>query len=178
MKRRYDPASIARLIAGQASHQAPSVELLKSELRSDSVVEIPLPSPPPDPYYILVKWKFVVVLANFDRFHAYLAEHEKKIAADVDDLNVGASYLGTYAEVPHGNPHQLFWSYTTPAAIDAFKAALVAKPKSALRKNLAGLVKLIDDPQVVMHRLVRARALAGQVGLARKKDPILDMFAG
>ncbi|MFO1324276.1 MAG: hypothetical protein U1F15_09440 [Burkholderiales bacterium] len=178
MKRHHDPASIALMIAAQQTHQAPAIDVLKSELRSDSVIDVPPPPKEPDPYYIIIKWKFVIPLCHFDKFHGYLATHEDKIAADVADLKVGAAYLGTYAEVPHGNPHQLFWAYSSLSAIDAFKAALVAKPKSALRKSLADLVALIDDPNVVMHRLVRASSLAGRVEAARKKDPILDMFAG
>lgn len=177
MKRRNDPESIARLISSAGGHRPPSIDVMKSELRSDSVIDIPPPpKKDPDPYYIIIKWKFVVPLRRFDKFHDFLAKNETLIAADVDGLGVGATYAGTYAEVPHGNPHQAFWAYRSTSAIAAFKKALVAKPKSDLNKNLAVMVKLIDDPNLVMHRLVRGRALAGMVKANRHSDPILDLF--
>jgi hypothetical protein len=177
MQRRNDLEMIQRLLAAEA-HVPPAVDILKSELRSDSGIEPPIPAPPSPLVYIIVKWKYHIRLAALDEFHAFLAQTENEIIADVAGLKVGAAYLGTYAELPRCTTHQTFWSYDSPDDIDRFKAALGGKKKSELKKDLKKLGSFIEDPTLTMHRLVRAGALAGLVAETRKKDPILDILAG
>ena len=177
MSNRNELEIIKRLVSG-GTHVPPSVEVLKSELRSDSGLEPPIPPPPASIVYVIIKWKFHVRFSQLDKFHGFLKDHEEQIIADVRDLDLGAAYLGTYAELPRCNLHQTFWSYESLAAIEQFKAALAGKKKSAVYKGLKQLVSFIDDPTMGMHRLVRASALAGLVTKQRKTDPILDMFAG
>jgi hypothetical protein len=176
MKNSNELDVIKRLVSG-GTHVPPSVEVLKSELRTDSGVEPPIKPPPSPLVYIIVKWKYHVHVANLDKFHAFLQGAEDEIIADVKDLKLGAAYMGTYAELPGCRLHQTFWSYKSLSAIDQFKAALAGNPKSPLYKNMTKLASFIDDPTMGMHRLVRASALAGLVTAQRKVDPILDMFA-
>jgi hypothetical protein len=176
MKHRTELDLVRQLTRG-GTHAPPNVEVLKSELRSDSGIEVPLPPPASMMTYIIVKWKFHIRFAQLDAFHGFLKEVDEFIYADVKDLKIGAAYMGTYAELPQCTLHQTFWNYDTPAAIDEFKSTLASKPKSPLYKNLTKLVSFIDDPAVGMHRLVRASALARLVAAGAKRDPILDMFA-
>ncbi|HEY7902613.1 MAG TPA: hypothetical protein VIH36_04115 [Casimicrobiaceae bacterium] len=176
MKQRTELDLVSQLARGGA-HAPPSVDVLRTELRSDSGIEVPLPPPASKMAYIVVKWKYSIRFAQLDAFHGLLAEVDELLHADVKDLKIGAAYMGTYAELPQCTLHQTFWNYKTPAAIDEFKSALASMPKSQLYKNLAKLVSYIDDPAVGMHRLVRASALARQVSESRRSDPILDMFA-
>jgi hypothetical protein len=176
MKNRDELDVIKRLVGG-GTHVPPSIEVLKSELRSDFVFEPPLPMPPSSLVYLILKWSYHIRYTRLDQFHGFLKDVEEQIVADVKDLKLGASYDGTYAELPSGTLHLTLWSYKTPAAIDKFKSYLSSKPKSELYKNLAKLASFIDDPAIGMHRLVRASALAGIVTSARKADPILDIFA-
>jgi len=177
MKNRNELEMIKSLIGG-ATHVPPSIEVLKSELRTDSGFEPPMPPPPASTVYIIVKWKYHIRYCHLDKFHGFLKENEEQLIADVKDLKLGAAYLGTYAELPRCNLHQTFWSYESPAAIDQFKSTLAGKKKSAAYKGLKQLISFIDDPAMGMHRLVRASALSGLVTRQRKTDPILDMFAG
>jgi hypothetical protein len=176
MKNRDELDVIKRLV-GSGTHVPPSIEVLKSELRSDLMCEPPLPPPPSSLVYIIVRWSYHIRYADLDRFHRFLKDVEEQIVADVKDMKLGASYDGTYAELPSCAPHLTLWSYKTPVAIDKFKSQLSLKPKSALYQNLTKLASFIDDPAIGMHRLVRASALAGIVASARKSDPILDIFA-
>jgi hypothetical protein len=176
MKNRNELDAIKRLVSG-AAHVPPSIEVLKSELRSDFVFEPPLPMPPSSLVYLILKCSYHIRYTRLEQFHGFLKDVEEQIVADVKDLKLGASYDGTYAELPSGTLHVTLWSYKTPAAIDKFKSYLSSKPKSALYKNLAKLASFIDDPTIGMHRLVRASTLAGIVTAARKTDPILDIFA-
>jgi hypothetical protein len=176
MKNRNEMEMIKRLI-GEGAHVAPSVEILKSELRSDSGLEPPISPPKSSLVYVIIKWKYHISLSNLDKFHAFLKENEEQIIADVKDLKLGAAYLGTYAELPGCRLHQTFWSYESLAAIDEFKAVLADKKKTSVYKGIKALVSYIGDPVMGMHRLVRASALAGQVAKQSKADPILEMFA-
>jgi hypothetical protein len=176
MKNRNELDAIKRFVSGGA-HVPPSIEVLKSELRSDFVIEPPLPPPPSSLVYIIVKWSYHIRPAKMDAFHAVLKEVEEQIVAAVKDLGIGASYDGTYAELPGGTMHFTFWSYDLPDTIDKFKDYLASKPKSLLRKNLISLASFINDPAMDMHRLVRASALAGIVSATHQRDPILDILA-
>ncbi|MEP7062995.1 MAG: hypothetical protein ABI881_11400 [Betaproteobacteria bacterium] len=176
MKKRTELDVIGQIARGGA-HVPPRIDVLRSELRSDSGFEPPLPPPPSKLTYIVVKWKYHIHFAQLDAFHGFLKETEELIYADVKDLKIGGAYMGTYAELPQCTLHQTFWHYKTPAAIDQFKSALAGMPKSALYRNLTKLISYIDDPALGMHRLVRASALARQVGIEAKGDPILQMFA-
>jgi hypothetical protein len=176
MSKPNDLSTILDLLRAE-EHVPPSVDILKSELRSDSGIEPPIQPPPKSTVYVIIKWKFHIRFANLDKFHAFLETTEEQIIADVADLKVGAAYRGTYAELPQCIVHQTFWSYDSIKAIDDFKGKIVTKKKSDLRTNLKKLVSFIDDPTLTMHRLVRASALDGLVAQQRKKDPILDLFA-
>jgi len=176
MKNRNELDAIKRFVSGGA-HVPPSIEVLKSELRSDFVLEPPLPPPPSSLVYIIVKWSYHIRHAQMDPFHAVLKDVEEQIVAAVKDLKIGASYDGTYAELPGGTLHFTFWSYDLPDTIDKFKDYLASKRKSPLYKNLTNLASFIDDPAMDMHRLVRASALAGIVRSTHKRDPILDIFS-
>lgn len=177
MKKGNDLNFIKRLVRG-AAHVPPSVEILKSELRSDSGFEVPVQPGTATTNYILIKWTFHVRTRDLDAFHGLLAQNEDLIIADTENLSLGVAYLGTYAEMPGGNLHQTFWSYDTMAAVDAFQASLAQPLQADLRNHLRQLVAFIDDPAMSMRRMVRAKELAGMVASQRASDPILDMFAG
>ena len=178
MTKPNDLDMIKRLI-GAGEHVPPAIEVLKSELRTDSGVDPPVDPPPGPTVYIIIKWKYYVRVAQLDKFHTFLAKHEGELIADTQGLKIGASYYGTYAELPRTTTHQTLWWYESVAAIDRFKSALSGKKKSSeLRKNLKELLSYIDEPSLTMHRLVRASALAGAVARQRRADPVMDILAG
>lgn len=174
----HNDLDVIKQLLAESAHAAPSVDLLRSELRSDSGFELPV-EPTPSPFvYIIVKWKYHIRVAQLDKFHAFLMKAEPMLRADIAGLGVGASYMGTYAELPRCTTHQTFFTYDSVAGIDAFKAALSGKKKSELKGHMKTLGGFIEDPTLTMHRLVRASALAGMVAITRKVDPIMDILAG
>ncbi len=167
---------IKGLVRG-AGHVPPRVEILKSELRSDSGFEVPIP-PMPVANYLLIRWSYQIPTCDLDPFHAFLNDHEDLIISDTEDLAAGVAYLGTYAEMPGGNLHHTFWSYDSLDAIADFQVKLGEHLQLDLRNRLREMASRIKDPAMSMQRMVRAKALHGLVATQRETDPILDMFAG
>ena len=176
MKRNADLNRIKRLIG--SGYDRPKADLLLGELRSD----YGLPSPGPTRGVrdaVLVVWEYDICLRDFDAFHAFLLGAEAALAADVQELGVGAGYGGTFAQFPNGNPHRTYWAYASLGAIDKFKEALAKNKKSELYRNFSRLVEFIDCCCTLrMHRYYRASLIADQIARQRRDDPILDLFAG
>ena len=178
MNRSSDLNRIKRLVKNGATHEQPKVDLLLGELRSD----YGLPSPPPTTGIgdaVVIVWEYDICLGDFDAFHGFLLKTEPTLAADVQDLDIGASYGGTFAQLPQGNPHRTYWAYSSVKAVDKFKDALAKQKKSELYKNFSRLVAFINCCCTLrMHRYYRASLLANHIATQRAADPILDLFAG
>jgi hypothetical protein len=179
-----DLASIKALVRKAPVHEAPRANLTRGELRSDTGIDPGSAEPPKDKDVpcapsIIIVWCYVISLDRFDAFHDHLHAHEGDIAEEVADLGIGATYQGTYLELPQGNPHRTYWGYPSIAAIDRFKDALQKDKKAGggLHKHVQKLISFITDPGLTMHREQRAGFHRGHVGKLKKADPILELFA-
>lgn len=164
---------IKGLVRG-AGHVAPSIEILKSELRSDSGFEVPVLPPADD--YLMIRWTYHIKTRDLDDFHAFLKAKEHLIIGDTTNVP-DVQHMGTFAELPGGNLHHTIWLYRSLAAVDVYLTELGKPAMAPLKANLREFVEFIKDPAMTMTRLVRAKALDGLVALQSQTDPILKMFA-
>jgi hypothetical protein len=173
--------TVTDLIRNARVHKVPHANLLTVELRSDGGLDPEEGEPVGDDLPCLpdveVVWTYDVEFAQFDAFHEFLRDNEADIAADVAALGVKASYLGTYLELPGGNPHRTYWGYGNVKAIDKFKAKLQADKTSDLYKNVQKLIAFAKNPSLTMRRHQRAAMQAGFVRTKRMEDPIIEMLA-
>ncbi|HTO49356.1 MAG TPA: hypothetical protein VML91_17090 [Burkholderiales bacterium] len=178
-----DLASIKEILRKAPAHKPPVASVLRGELRSDSGVD-PEDGDPgtakevPCAPNIVIVWTYVIGLDQFDAFHDFLNAHEGDLAEEVANLGVGATYRGTYLELPQGNRHRTYWGYPSVRAIDKFKDGLQQSNKSDdLYTNVRTLISFIKDPALTMHREQRAGFHTSHVNKRRKSDPILELFA-
>lgn len=177
MSRNKNLDRVTKLLGARGAHLAPKADVLKGELRSDFVIDVPTPPVPIPVPRIVIVWTCTVSVGQFDQFHQFLAEHEKEIVADMNDLHIEAKYGGTYAGLPYGNPHRTYWQYPSLEAITRFKDALAENPHGCLYKNVARLSAFMGGGSIVIERSVLASTLAGYLTTLGATDPILTMLA-
>ncbi len=90
---------------------------------------------------------------------------------------MGATYQGTYLQLPGGNPHHTYWGYSSIKKIQRFKEALEEHKGDDLYKNVRQLISFVKDPALTMHRHQRAALQPSYVSRTRKSDPIVDLLA-
>lgn len=151
---------------------APSAEPLVTEVRTDGVVNVPIPAgaaPFAIGQALLIEWRFRLAWPEVEAFHKWLADNEAALSNGMQQENLKVLYRGTYVVLgdDHHVSYRSYWSYDHPDELKDWDKVNQART-AGLKKVRERVVKLrrywCRDPDASEHRYVPAYLLAKVTG--------------